>query len=128
MMTHSRRDSEASGAGAGPIKTMKPPVAEKRPVTSTRHGIVRSDDYAWLRADNWREVMHDPSVLAPDIRAYLEAENAYAEAAMADVEELRLTLFSEMRGRIKEDDSSVPAPGRRLRLRNPLTRKAASTR
>ena len=62
------------------------------------------------RADNWREVMHDPSVLAADIRAYLEAENAYAEAAMADVEDLRLTLFGEMRGRIKEDDSSVPAP------------------
>ena len=110
MMTHSRRDSEASGAGAGPIKAMKPPVAEKRPVTDTRHGIPRSDDYAWLRADNWREVMHDPSLLAPDIRAYLEAENDYAEAAMADVEDLRLTLFGEMRGRIKEDDSSVPAP------------------
>ncbi len=109
-MTHPRRDNEMGGAGAGPIKGLKPPMAEKRPVTYTYHGVVRSDDYAWLRADNWREVMHDPSVLAPDIRAYLEAENAYAEAAMADVEELRQTLFSEMRGRIKEDDSSVPAP------------------
>ncbi len=110
MMTHSRRDSEATGAGAGRMTGLKPPMAEKRPVTFTQHGIVRTDDYAWLRADNWREVMHDPSVLAPDIRAYLEAENAYAEAAMADVEDLRLTLFKEMRGRIKEDDSSVPAP------------------
>jgi oligopeptidase B len=54
--------------------------------------------------------MHEPAVLAPDIRAYLEAENAYAQAAMADVEELRKALFQEMRGRIKEDDSSVPAP------------------
>ena len=56
------------------------------------------------------EVMRDAAVLPPDIRAYLEAENAYTEAAMADVEELRLGLFGEMRGRIKEDNSSVPAP------------------
>ena len=109
-MTHTRRDSETSGAGASRPTSLKPPVAEKRPVTDTRHGITRQDDYAWLRADNWREVMHDPSVLAPDIRAYLEAENDYAQAAMADVEDLRLKLFAEMRGRIKEDDSSVPAP------------------
>ena len=108
-MTHPRRDSEATGAGAGRPTNRKPPMAEKRPVTDTRHGITRRDDYGWLRADNWREVMHDPSVLAPDIRAYLEAENDYAEAAMADVEGLRLKLFAEMRGRIKEDDSSVPA-------------------
>ena len=110
MTTHSRRDSEATGAGAGRKRKLKPPVAEKRPVNDTRHGVTRTDDYAWLRADNWREVMHDPSLLAPDIRAYLEAENDYAEAAMADVEALRLKLVGEMRGRIKEDDSSVPAP------------------
>jgi oligopeptidase B len=88
----------------------KPPAAARRPVSDTHHGITRTDDFAWLRADNWREVMRDPSVLAPDIRAYLEAENDYSAAAMADVEDLRLTLFQEMRGRIKEDDSSVPAP------------------
>lgn len=86
-----------------------PPAAERRPVDSTRHGITITDDYAWLRADNWQEVMRDPSVLPADIRAYLEAENAFAEAAMADAETLRSDLFAEMRGRIKEDDSSVPA-------------------
>ncbi len=109
-MTNPGRDSQATGAGAGRAKAMKPPVADKRPVTDTRHGISRTDDYAWLRADNWREVMRDPSVLAPDIRSYLEAENDYAAAMMADVEGLRLALFAEMRGRIKEDDSSVPSP------------------
>src|SRR4029079_16394288 len=65
--------------------------------------------YAWLRDDNWQQVMREPSVLAPEIRAYLEAENTYAASAMADAEELRRALFAEMRGRIKEDDSSVPA-------------------
>ncbi len=79
-------------------------------MTSTVHGIERTDDYAWLRADNWQQVMHEPEALPAEIRAYLEAENAHAAAAMADVEDLRLALFAEMRGRIKEDDSSVPAP------------------
>ena len=88
----------------------KPPKAEKRPVRSRHHGVELVDDYAWLRADNWQEVMRDPSVLAPDIRAYLEAENAYTEAALADTRELQDVLFAEMKGRIKEDDSSVPAP------------------
>lgn len=87
-----------------------PPRAEARPVTLTTHGITRQDDYAWLRADNWQEVMRDPSVLADDIRAYLEAENAYLEAQMAPTKALQDTLFAEMKGRIKEDDSSVPMP------------------
>ena len=104
------RETNATGAGAGPGLRVTPPVAERRPVTTVHHGIARTDDYAWLRAANWREAMRDSSVLPPDIRAYLEAENAYAATAMADVEALRLNLFQEMRSRIKEDDSTVPAP------------------
>jgi oligopeptidase B len=50
----------------------------------------------------------DPSVLDPNIRKHLEAENAYQRALMADTETFRKTLFAEMKGRIKEDDSSVP--------------------
>ncbi|BAQ18029.1 S9 family peptidase [Methyloceanibacter caenitepidi] len=86
------------------------PVAPRRPSQSHHHGIDREDDYAWLRADNWQAVMRDPAVLPPDIRAHLEAENAYTAAAMGDTEALQETLFAEMKGRIKEDDSSVPAP------------------
>jgi len=89
---------------------VNPPLAAKKPVTSTVHGVTLTDDYAWLRADNWQEVMRDPSVLAPEIRAYLEQENAYTSTAMADTEDLQATLFAEMRARIKEDDSSVPSP------------------
>ncbi|MFT2211361.1 S9 family peptidase [Rhizobium giardinii] len=84
------------------------PVAPKKPVTDTRHGITRTDDYAWLRADNWQAMFKDPSILDPEIRKHLEAENAYMKAAMADTEALQKTLFAEMKGRIKEDDSSVP--------------------
>jgi oligopeptidase B len=86
------------------------PRAARRPLTTVHHEIARVDDYAWLRAANWQAVMRDPSLLDPSIRAYLEAENAYAKALMADTEELQAQLFAEMKGRIKEDDASVPAP------------------
>ncbi|TPW26676.1 S9 family peptidase [Pararhizobium mangrovi] len=86
------------------------PRPEKKPVTDTRHGVTRTDDYAWMRTADWQTMFKDPSTLEPAIRAHLEAENAYQASEMADTEALRKTLFSEMRGRIKEDDSSVPAP------------------
>ncbi len=92
------------------MRTPAPPVAPKLPVTDTRHAIERVDKYAWLRADNWQEVMRDPSVLDADIRTYLEAENAFTVATMADTDKFQEVLFEEMKGRIKEDDSSVPAP------------------
>jgi oligopeptidase B len=87
-----------------------PPRAPLRPHASTHHGIERVDDYAWLRASNWQAVMRDPEALAADIRAALDAENAYTAAMLADTEPLQQQLFAEMKGRIKEDDSSVPAP------------------
>ena len=87
-----------------------PPAARKIPHSETHHSISKTDDYHWLRADNWQEVMRDPSVLADDIREHLEAENAYTKTVMEPTEALQQTLFEEMRGRIKEDDSSVPAP------------------
>jgi oligopeptidase B len=93
-----------------PTTRQLPPVAERRAKFSVRHGVELVDEYAWLRADNWQEVMRDPDVLEPSIRDYLEAENAYTEAALEDTSALQQTLFAEMKARIKEDDSSVPAP------------------
>jgi oligopeptidase B len=86
------------------------PVALRRPHSFTRHGITVSDDYAWLKDENWQEVLHDPSVLDADIRKYLEAENAYTESLLGHTASLQKKLVAEMRGRIKEDDSSVPSP------------------
>ena len=88
----------------------RPPRAARRPLTSRHHGIARVDDYAWLRSANWQAVMRDPALLEPEIRSYLEAENAYTKAIMAGTEPLQRELFAEMKGRIKEDDASVPAP------------------
>ena len=87
----------------------RPPVAPRKPVTRTLHGRSRTDDYAWLKDENWQQVMRDPTLLRADVRAYLEAENAWTEAVTAPLEALRATLFGEFRGRIREDDSSVPA-------------------
>src|SRR5262245_663521 len=93
-----------------PLVRPSPPLAERRPTFSVHHGVELVDEYSWLRADNWQEVMRDPSTLDPAIRAYLKAENAFADASMGDTKVLQEELFAEMKGRIKEDDASVPTP------------------
>jgi oligopeptidase B len=87
-----------------------PPKAEKRPHRIEQLGRVREDEYAWLKDEDWQAVMRDPGALRPDIRAHLEAENAYTQALLASTAELQAKIFEEMKGRIKEDDASVPAP------------------
>nr|WP_244421797.1 S9 family peptidase [Azorhizobium caulinodans] len=86
------------------------PEAPRRPTARTLHGVTVHDDYAWLRADNWRDVMRDPALLPADIRTYLEAENSYSAHYFAAYGELKERLITEMRGRIKEDDANVPSP------------------
>lgn len=90
------------------FQTATPPRPERHPVSDTRHGVTRADEFAWMRADNWQDVFRDPALLDTKIRAHLEAENAYQEKLMADTAGLQKTLFQEMKARIKEDDSSVP--------------------
>jgi oligopeptidase B len=79
-----------------------PPIAEQRPHSFERHGITVEDPWAWLRDAGY------PEVTDPDVLGYLEAENTYFEAVMAPHQPLIDRLFEEMRGRIKEDDSTVP--------------------
>lgn len=88
---------------------MNPPIAQKRPQIFTHHGQDRIDDYAWLKDKNWQDVMRDPAKLDPEIRAYLEAENEHTTAWSNENVDLRNDLLAEMRGRIKEDESTVPA-------------------
>jgi oligopeptidase B len=87
-----------------------PPIAKIVPERREQLGRQRTDDYAWMKDDNWREVLRDPAVIKPDVKAYLEAENGYVTAMLASTETLQAQMFQEMKGRIKEDDSSVPAP------------------
>ena len=86
------------------------PLAERRPVTATFHGVALTDDYGWLRAANWQEVMRKPDLLDAGIRSYLEAENAYTANVLAPTQALQETLFAEMKARLKEDDRQVPQP------------------
>lgn len=88
----------------------KPPVAAKHPQRIEQLGRVRVDDYAWMKDDGWQQVLRDPKALRADVREHLDAENAYTKTILAGTEALQATLFAEMKGRIKEDDSSVPAP------------------
>jgi oligopeptidase B len=96
-------------AKLSPAPLPEPPRAEPRPHSSTWHGVTLTDEYAWLKAPNWQEVMREPAKLDPAIRTYLEAENAYAAAALADTVGLQDKLFAEMKGRIEEDESTVPS-------------------
>lgn len=80
-----------------PAAAQTPPVAPTRPKVDTLHGDVRVDQYYWLRE---RE--------DPEVRAYLERENAYTAARTGHLDALRERLYAEMLGRIKETDLSVP--------------------
>jgi oligopeptidase B len=84
------------------------PVAQIKTVTNTVHGVTLKDDYNWLRAENWQEALREPEKLPEPIKQYLNEENAYYEKAMSDTAELQKRLIAEMRGRIKEDDVSLP--------------------
>ncbi len=74
-----------------------PPIAPKHPTETQMHGVTLRDDYAWLRDKE-----------NPEVTAYLESENAYADAVMAPLTGLREELYQEMLSHVKQTDVSVP--------------------
>jgi oligopeptidase B len=102
-MTRARSDSGREASARASIPAL--PRAEVRPAILSAHGFSWADDYAWMRAANWREVLRDPGRLSAEIRAHLEAENAYADAVLTPTLGLQKELKREMRRRLKEDDS-----------------------
>lgn len=76
---------------------VRPPLAARTPQVDVVHGERREDDYYWLREKT-----------KPEVRAYLEAENAYTDGMLASTAELQDTLYKEMLGRIKQTDETVP--------------------
>jgi oligopeptidase B len=104
-MTNSSRARTPRSAPA-----IKPPELPRAgaPIKTNRHGVALVDEFAWLKDANWQAVMRDPSLLDPMIREHLQSENAYADAVLASTMPLQETLVAEMRGRIKEEDASVP--------------------
>ncbi len=79
-----------------------PPIAPQKPHRHSAHGTSWDDPWDWLRDPKY------PEVTDPDILSYLKAENAFFDGWKAQHQPLLDSLFAEMRGRIKEDDRSVP--------------------
>jgi oligopeptidase B len=100
-MTTETKTQEAPARNPSKTPSQNPgktaPIARREPKQTTLHGTVLVDDYAWLREKE-----------SPEVTAYLEAENAYAEAVMAPLSELREKLYQEMLSHIKQTDVSVP--------------------
>src|SRR6202158_1710243 len=84
-------------ADDAPAALPAPPVAKKAPKSTEIHGQKLVDNYYWLRDKK-----------NPEVRAYLEAENAFTDAVMKPTEGLQKKLYDEMLGRIKETDIEVP--------------------
>jgi oligopeptidase B len=80
-----------------PTTTAAPPIAKKIPKVTEINGRKLVDNYFWLREKR-----------NPDVRAYLEAENAYTDVVMKPTEPLQKKLYDEMLSRIKETDIDVP--------------------
>ena len=88
----------AASAVAAAQSAPTPPTAATKPYT-VKGPADRNDPYYWLRDDSRKNA---------EMLAYLKAENAYADAMLASTRPLQQTLFREITGRIKQDDSSVP--------------------
>lgn len=85
-----------------------PPVAEKQPDTLEKHGDQRIDNYFWMRLSDEQKNAEKKDAQTQKVYDYLEAENTYYEEVMGHAKTFSENLFEEMKGRIKEDDSSVP--------------------
>jgi oligopeptidase B len=84
------------------------PVADKQPTKLEKHGDVRIDNYFWMRLTDAQKNAIIKDEQTQKVVAYLEAENTYYANVTAYTKKFQEDLFQEMKGRIKEDDSSVP--------------------
>ena len=87
---------------------MKVPQLKKKLEIKTCHNIDWEDNYSWIHQDNILEVLRDKSKLDPEVKKYLEDENAYSEHHLKDTKDIQKKLFDEIKGRIKLDDESLP--------------------
>ena len=87
---------------------MKIPQLTKKPELKSCHNVNWEDNYSWIHQNNILEVLRDSSKLLPDVRKYLEEENAYTEHHLKDTKDIQKKLFDEIKGRIKLDDESLP--------------------
>ena len=87
---------------------MKIPQLKKKPEKKSCHNVTWIDNYSWIHQKNILEVLKDSSKLLPEVKTYLEKENAFTEYNLKDTEKLQKKLFKEIKGRIKLNDESLP--------------------
>lgn len=99
----------ASCKNESPMKTdTKPPIAEKQPQELTVHNDTRIDNYFWMRLTDEQKTADQKDEQTQKVEQYLNDENAYFDEVMSYTTDFQESLFQEMKGRIKEDDQSVP--------------------
>ena len=84
------------------------PKLRKETNVTKLHGEELIDNYAWIKQKNWQEVLKKPKNLNSEIQSYLEAENQFTKDNLQDFNSLKEIIFQELKGRIKDKDSSVP--------------------
>ncbi|WP_148869573.1 S9 family peptidase [Tenacibaculum adriaticum] len=89
-------------------KDIKAPVAEKKATRLEKHGDVREDNYFWMRLSDEQKKAKVKDEQTQKVYDYLNAENTYYDEMTSETKEFQEKLFEEMKGRIKEDDESVP--------------------
>ena len=90
------------------ISKANPPKARKKLVKTKVHDTELSDQFSWIRDDNWQEVLHSPNVLKKNIRKYIDDENKWTNKKLSFLKPLEKKIFIEIKGKIKEEDSSIP--------------------
>tara|TARA_Y100000590_G_scaffold60022_1_gene63843 strand:- start:86 stop:2194 length:2109 start_codon:yes stop_codon:yes gene_type:complete len=84
-----------------------PPKLKRKLEVKKYHGIEIRDEFSWVHQNNILEVLKDSSKLNPEVKKYLEEENAYTSLQMKDTEKLQKKLFKEIKTRIKLEDESL---------------------
>ncbi len=85
-----------------------PPVAEKKEHITKIHELELKDDYFWMRLSDEQKEAKEPDEQTASVVDYLNAENDYKSEVLKSTEAFQESLFEEIKGRIKQDDQSVP--------------------
>jgi oligopeptidase B len=89
-------------------KKLSAPIADAIPYNHEMHGDTRPDPYFWMRLTDAQKLATNPDEATKKVVTYLENENSYLNSMMEELKPLQDTLFEEIKGRIKQNDESVP--------------------
>tara|TARA_B100001057_G_scaffold173955_1_gene174684 strand:- start:137 stop:2218 length:2082 start_codon:yes stop_codon:yes gene_type:complete len=102
---------------------MKLPQLRKKPEIKSCHNITWEDNYSWIHQEDILDVLKDSSKLLPEVRDYLEQENAFTQHHLKDTEKTQKLIFNEIKGRIKLEDESLPYKDKNYFYWNKTTEK-----